>query len=380
MTAYGTVETAVDAMKVGAYDYVTKPLKRSEIVSAVAKALEKKALIQENKQLRAQLKGQHNIVGNSSPMRQLLEEVDQVAPSGASILLVGDSGTGKGLIAQSLHSRSNRSEKRLITVNCGAIPEGLIESELFGHEKGAFTGANNRRAGRFELAEGGSLFLDEVTTLTPSVQIKLLRVLQDGEYERVGGTDTLKTNVRIISATNLDIEAEVSAGRFREDLYYRLNVIQLRLPTLAQRNDDIALLATHFLEFFSKKNNRNLTSFSAEALDALNGHQWPGNVRELQNAVERAVVLARGDRIEVEDLPATVRQGQGRQRILSFAVGSPIRNIEKTMILETMRYCDGDRALTASLLGITARTIYRREAEWAHEETHESESEIKIHY
>jgi two-component system response regulator HydG len=379
MTAYGTVETAVDAMKVGAYDYVTKPLKRSEIVSTVAKALEKKALIQENKPLRAQLKGQYNIVGNSSPMRQLLEEVNQVAPSGASILLVGESGTGKGLIAQSLHSRSNRSEKRLITVNCGAIPEGLIESELFGHEKGAFTGASSRRAGRFELAEGGSLFLDEVTTLTPSVQIKLLRVLQDGEYERVGGTDTLKSNVRIISATNLDIEAEVSAGRFREDLYYRLNVIQLRLPTLSQRNDDIALLATHFLEFFAEKNNRNLTFFSTEAMDALNGYQWPGNVRELQNAVERAVVLARGERIEVEDLPDKVRQGQGRQRTLSFAVGSPIRNMEKTMILETMRYCGDDRALAASLLGITARTIYRREAEWAQEEITEFDSKNRIH-
>ena len=378
MTAYGTVETAVDAMKVGAYDYVTKPLKRSEIVSSVAKALEKKALIEENKLLRAQLKGQNNIVGNSAPMRQLLEEVNQVAPSGASVLLVGESGTGKGLIAQSIHSRSTRSEKRLITVNCGAIPEGLIESELFGHEKGAFTGASNRRAGRFELAEGGSLFLDEVTALTPSVQIKLLRVLQDGEYERVGGTDTLTSNVRIISATNLDIEGEVSAGRFREDLYYRLNVIQLRLPTLALRNDDIALLATHFLAFFSKKNNRNLGAFSTEAMDAMNGHGWPGNVRELQNAVERAVVLARGERIEINDLPATVRQGQGRQRTFSFAVGSPIRNMEKTMILETMRHCGGDRALAASLLGITARTIYRREAEWADEESMEPETENRM--
>jgi two-component system response regulator HydG len=378
MTAYGTVETAVDAMKVGAYDYVTKPLKRSEIVSSVRKALEKKALVQENKQLRAQLEGQRNIIGTSAPMRHLMEEVDQVAPSDASVLLVGDSGTGKGLIAQGIHKRSNRRDRRLITVNCGAIPDGLIESELFGHEKGAFTGANNRRAGRFEMAEGGSLFLDEVTALTPAVQVKLLRVLQEGEYERVGGTETLRTNVRILSATNLNIEREVAAGNFREDLYYRLNVIQIQLPSLAERNEDITLLATHFLGFFAKKNGRDIASFSPDAIDALTGHTWPGNVRELQNAVERAVVLARGVRIEIEDLPPTVRQGQGRQRTLSFSVGSPLRNMEKAMILETMRHCGGDRALAASLLGITARTIYRREAEWTQEDAEATDKEIPV--
>jgi len=376
MTAYGTVETAVDAMKVGAYDYVTKPLKRSEIVSAVRKALEKKDLVQENKKLRAQLEGQRNIIGTSAPMRHLLEEVNQVAPSDASVLLVGESGTGKGLIAQGIHKRSHRRERKLITVNCGAIPDGLIESELFGHEKGAFTGANSRKAGRFEIAEGGSLFLDEVTALTPAVQVKLLRVLQDGEYERVGGTETLRTNVRILSATNLNIEKEVAAGNFREDLYYRLNVIQLQLPSLSERNEDIPLLATHFLSFFAEKNGRSITQFSPEAIEALTGHNWPGNVRELQNAGERAVVLARGKHIEVKDLPPAVRQGLGRQRTLSFSVGSPIRNMEKAMILETMRHCSGDRALAASLLGITARTIYRREAEWAQEEAEESGREI----
>jgi two-component system response regulator HydG len=379
MTAYGTVETAVDAMKVGAYDYVTKPLKRTEIVSSVRKALEKKALLQENKQLRAQLEGQRSIIGTSAAIRHLMEEVGQVAPSDASVLLVGESGTGKGLIARNLHQRSSRSGQKLVTVNCGAIPEGLIESELFGHEKGAFTGASNRKAGRFELAEGGSLFLDEVTALEPAIQVKLLRVLQDGEYERLGGTETLSTNVRILSATNLNIESEVASGRFREDLYYRLNVIQLQLPSLAERSEDIPLLATHFLGFFAKKNSRSFDAFSPEALDAMCGHLWPGNVRELQNAVERAVVLARGDRIEIEDLPPAVRQGQGRQRSLSFTVGSPLREMEKAMILETMRHCDGDRTLSASLLGITARTIYRREAEWAQEEgdTRESETEVK---
>lgn len=365
MTAFGTVETAVDAMKEGAYDYVTKPLKRSEIVSSVRKALEKHQLVQENRALRAKLEQQQSIIGTSTPMQQLLEEAAQVASSDASVLLVGDSGTGKGLLAQRIHQLSQRAPHPLVTLNCGAIPEGLIESELFGHEKGAFTGASNRKAGRFELAHRGTLFLDEVTALQPAVQVKLLRVLQEGDYERVGGTETLSSDTRILSATNLNIEEEVAAGRFREDLYYRLNVIQLSLPPLKDRAEDIPLLATHFLQIFSTKNKRSLQTFSTEAVEALTNHRWPGNVRELQNAVERAVVLARGDRIELSDLPPAVRQSQGHQRQVTFAVGTPLKDIERTMIQETMRQADGDRSLAASLLGITSRTIYRKEAEWA---------------
>ncbi|MEC7242455.1 MAG: sigma-54 dependent transcriptional regulator [Myxococcota bacterium] len=367
MTAYGTVETAVDAMKEGAYDYVTKPLKRSEIVSSVRKALEKHQLVQENRALRAKLEQQQSIIGTSTPMRQLLEEAAQVASSDASVLMVGDSGTGKGLLARRIHQLSARTNHPLITVNCGAIPEGLIESELFGHEKGAFTGASSRKAGRFELAHEGTLFLDEVTALHPAVQVKLLRVLQEGEYERVGGTETLCSDTRILSATNLNIEEEVAAGRFREDLYYRLNVIQLTLPPLIDRAEDIPLLATHFLQIFAAKNKRSLQCFSTEAMDAMTNHPWPGNVRELQNAVERAVVLARGERIELNDLPPAVRQSQGHQRRVTFAVGTPLKDIERTMIQETMRQADGDRSLAASLLGITSRTIYRKEAEWAQE-------------
>ena len=369
MTAFGTVETAVDAMKVGAYDYVTKPLKRNEIVSSVRKALEKKHLLEENKALKAKLEGQRSIVGASDPMRQLLAEVDQVAPSDASVLLVGDSGTGKGLLARRIHQISPRSTQSLVTVNCGAIPDGLIESELFGHEKGAFTGASSRKAGRFELAKRGTLFLDEVTSLSPAVQVKLLRVLQDGEYERVGGEETLHTEVRILSATNVSIEEEVASGRFREDLYYRLNVIKLHLPPLVDRGEDIPLLATHFLSHFAEKNRRTIEGFEPEALEALMGYHWPGNVRELQNVVERAVVLARGSSIGIEDFPPPVRQGQGRNRSISFPIGTPLREVEKSMIIETMRQCDGDRNLVASLLGITARTIYRREAEWTQEDT-----------
>jgi two-component system, NtrC family, response regulator HydG len=371
MTAYGTVETAVEAMKEGAYDYVTKPLRRSEIVATITKAFEKRQLILENQELREQIRAarSHHVIGTSPPLRHLLEEVDQVAPSDASVLLVGESGTGKGLLARVLHERSRRASKRLITVNCAALPESLLESELFGHESGAFTGAKSRKEGRFDLAQGGTLFLDEVTEIPLSVQIKLLRVLQDGEYERVGGTRTLSANVRVVAATNRNVEAEVAAGRFREDLYYRLNVIQLRVPPLRDRRDDISLLAAHFLDRFAEKNHKTVTGFSSEAQEALVGYDWPGNVRELENAVERAVVLCRDERVDLLHLPPPVRQGRGSRKVLAFEVGTTLKEIERQMITETLRYAQGDKALAANLLGITARTIYRREAEWREPES-----------
>ncbi len=366
MTAYGTIETAVEAMKEGAYDYVTKPLRRSEIVSTIRKAFEKRQLILENQRLRKQIQAEHShpVIGTSTPLRSLLEEIDQVAPSDASVLLVGESGTGKGLLARLLHERSRRSRQRLITVNCAALPESLLESELFGHEPGAFTGAKRRKEGRFDLAQGGTLMLDEVTEMPLSVQVKLLRVLQDGDYERVGGTRTLTADVRVVAATNRDIEAEVSSGRFREDLYYRLNVIQLRVPPLRDRRDDIPLLAAHFLERFAKKNHKPVAGFSSDAQDALVGYDWPGNVRELENALERAVVLCREERVDLQHLPPPVRQGRGARKLMSFEVGTSLKEIERQMIAETLRYTQGDKSLAASLLGITARTIYRREADW----------------
>ncbi len=366
MTAYGTVETAVEAMKEGAYDYVTKPLRRSEIVATIAKAFEKRQLILENRQLREQIRAAKNVpvIGTSAPLRHLLAEVDQVAPSDASVLLVGESGTGKGLLARVLHERSRRASKRLVTVNCAALPESLLESELFGHEAGAFTGARGRKEGRFDLAAGGTLFLDEVTEIPLPVQVKLLRVLQEGEYERVGGTRTLQADVRVVAATNRDIEAEVAAGRFREDLFYRLNVIQLRVPPLRDRRDDVPLLAAHFLDRFGQKNHKAVTGFTPDAQDALIGYEWPGNVRELENAVERAVVLCREDRVDLAQLPPPVRQGRGARKLLTFEVGAPLKEVERQMITETLRYTQGDKGLAASLLGITARTIYRREAEW----------------
>ena len=366
MTAYGTVETAVEAMKEGAYDFVAKPLKRLELTTCIEKALEKRSLLLENKRLREQLAevGQGDIIGTSQAMRLVLDEVEQVAPSDASVLLSGESGTGKGRLARAIHRMSARRDRRMVTVNCAAIPESLLESELFGYEKGAFTGATNRKEGRFDLAKGGTLFLDEITEMKPAIQVRLLRVLQDGEYERVGGTDTLIADVRVIAATNRKIEEEIEAGRFREDLYYRLNVVPVRVPTLRERSDDIPLLAQHFLVRFVRKNRKDLNGITPEAIDALCAWSWPGNVRELENAMERAVVLCRGDRIDVGDLPPAIRKDAGQRKTVSFEVGTPLKDIERRMITETLRYCKGDKSLAASLMGITARTLYRREAEW----------------
>jgi two-component system, NtrC family, response regulator HydG len=371
MTAYGTVETAVEAMKEGAYDFVAKPLKRLELVSTVAKALEKRSLQVENRHLREQLAaiGDGEMLGTSDAMRALLDEVEQVAPSDSSVLLTGESGTGKTRLARLLHRMSRRRDGKFVALNCGAIPETLLESELFGYEKGAFTGAAGRKEGRFDLAHGGTLFLDEITETRPSVQVRLLRVLQDGEYERVGGTETLRADVRVVAATNRDIRREVAEGRFREDLFYRLNVIPIHVPPLRERPEDVSRLAHHFLARFSAKNAKSFVGFSPEALEVLAACRWPGNVRELENAIERAVVLGRGERIGVEDLPAAVREGTGARSRLWFEVGTPLKVVERRMIEETLRFCNGDKSLAASLMGITSRTIYRREAEWSGEET-----------
>ena len=371
MTAYGTVETAVEAMKEGAYDFVSKPLKRHELLAVIRKALEKRSLAVENRRLREQLGtiGEGQVVGRSLAWVALLDELEQVAPSDATVLISGGSGTGKGRLARLCHSMSRRKEGRLVTVNCAALPEQLLESELFGYERGAFTGATSRKEGRFDLASGGTLFLDEITEMSLAVQVKLLRVLQEGEYERVGGTETLQADVRVIAATNRDIEADVAAGRFRQDLFYRLNVIRMAVPDLDERRDDIPLLAQHFLVRFNAKNGKHLEGFTPEALDALQSWTWPGNVRELENAIERAVVLCRDARIDLHDLPREIRAARGSKEALTFEVGTPLKNVERRMIEATLRYTDGDKSLAASLLGITARTIYRREAEWAQDDS-----------
>jgi len=366
MTAHGTVETAVEAMKEGAYDFLTKPLKRHSLVKSVRKALEKLELVKENKQLRArvqQLSRPGGVVGQSAAWRATMDIVRQAAPSSATILLLGESGTGKERIARSVHDLSTRSEGPFIPINCAAIPESILESELFGYERGAFTGAIGRKEGRFERAHKGTLFLDEVGEMTPSVQVKLLRAIQEGEIERLGGTQPVKVDVRIVAATNRDLAQDVKEGRFREDLFYRLNVVKLNLPPLRQRHGDIPILASHFLRTFSEKNDKVFHGFSKAALEAMERYHWPGNVRELENAVERAVVLARGDIIELADLPDTVRgagDDAGGGRAIIIPIGTPMDEIELRVINETLRVTGGDKTLAAQLLGIATRTIYRK--------------------
>ncbi len=363
MTAYGTVETAVEAMKVGAYDFVTKPFRKAQIVKAVRQALEKQSLVLENKSLRAQLAhilGDREIIGTSPAMKRTLDLIRQAAPSTATVLLEGKSGTGKELLARTVHTISPRREHPFIAVNLAALPETIIESELFGYEKGAFTGATGRKEGRFSLADKGTLFLDEVAEIPPQMQVKLLRVLQEGEFERLGGVNTVKVDVRIVGATNKDLAEEVSAGRFRQDLYYRLNVINVKIPSLRERSEDIPLLATHFLRTFAEQNGKKVECFSPEAMDLLEGYHWPGNVRELQSVVERAVVLARQEVIGPDDLPATVTTGQMEVPAMVISLGTPLEEIEQKVIRETLRMTKGDKRLAARLLGIATRTIYRK--------------------
>jgi two-component system response regulator HydG len=364
MTAYGTVENAVEAMRQGAYDFVTKPLKRAHVVRAVTKALEKRNLVQENRSLRAQLAAQRQRtpIGQSLAWRRTIETVMQAAPSMATVLLLGESGTGKELLARAIHEASPRAAGPFVPVNCAALPESILEAELFGYERGAFTGAIQRHDGRFLQADKGTLFLDEIGEIPTHVQVKLLRVLQEGEIERLGGRTT-KVDLRLVAATNQDLRAAVKEGRFREDLYYRLNVIALRIPPLRERRDDIALLAEHFLRLYGERNGRHLAGLSRAAAEALLRYDWPGNVRELENTIERAVVLTRSAAVELEDLPAEVRSGTGGVtdgKSLTFAVGTPLEEIERRVIHATLGHVGGDKRLCAQLLGIATRTIYRR--------------------
>jgi len=364
MTAYGTVENAVEAMKQGAYDFVTKPIKRAHLLRVVGKALEKRSLVQENRSLRAQLAAhkRRSLIGQSLPWRRPMEIVMQAAPSQATVLLLGESGTGKELLARAIHEASSRAGGPFVPVNCAALPETILEAELFGYEKGAFTGAVQRHDGRFLQADGGTLFLDEIGEIPTHVQVKLLRVLQEGEVERLGGRTT-KVDLRLVAATNQDLRAAVREGRFREDLYYRLNVIAVPIPPLRDRREDVPLLAEHFLQLYATRNGRHLAGFSRAAAESLVRYDWPGNVRELENTVERAVVLCRGSSIELDDLPPEVKSGQGSLgdgRSLTFAIGTPLEEIERRVIHATLAHVGGDKRLCAQLLGIATRTIYRR--------------------
>jgi two-component system, NtrC family, response regulator HydG len=371
MTAYGTVENAVEAMKQGAYDFVTKPLKRANIVGVVRRALEKQSLVVENRTLKAQLEAtkRRPIIGNSIAWRRTMEVAVQAAPSSATVLIQGESGTGKELLARAIHDHSQRPGGPFVPVNCAAIPETILEAELFGYERGAFTGAVTNRDGRFALADKGTLFLDEVGEISPQVQVKLLRVLQEGEFERLGGR-TVKVDLRLVAATNKDLATEVREGRFREDLYYRLNVITVYLPPLRERAEDIPLLADHFLRRYTEKNGKALSGVTPAAMERLSAYHWPGNVRELENVIERAVVLTKNQAIDEVDLPRELFSAQeGDGRAINVAIGTPLEEVERRLIFETLKRTKGDKRLAAQLLGIATRTIYRRL------ETSRSESE-----
>jgi len=364
LTAFGTVEEAVKAMKDGAYDFLTKPFRREQLIKLVDKALERRDLIEQNKALKKQLediraKGQ--MIGSSPAYRRMLSLVEQIADSSATILIQGESGAGKELVARTIHERSGRRAGPFVAVNCAALPETLLESELFGYEKGAFTGAVGRKEGRFELAGGGTLFLDEVADLSLVTQPKILRVLQEGEFERLGGTRTIQVDVRIVAATNQDLAEMVKDKRFREDLYYRLNVITVRVPPLRERHEDIRLLAQHYLRVYAAKNGRKLEGFSNEALERLESYKWPGNIRELENLIERTVLLARKDRIDAEDLPEEIAgvKRPPRDAILEL-VGTPLAEIEQRLLDETLRITGGNKTQAAKLLGIDVRTVARK--------------------
>lgn len=373
MTAYSSVDTAVEALKSGAYDYLTKPLDFDVLKLTIERALEHSGLKAENQHLKDQLSADYdlrNIIGKSQPMKSLVDMLAMVAPSEATVLITGGSGTGKELIARSIHHNSPRKEGPLVIVNCAAITESLLESELFGHEKGAFTGADKRREGRFMQANKGTIFLDEIGETSASMQAKLLRVIQEREIQRVGGEETLKVDVRIIAATNRDLKQDVEAGEFREDLFYRLNVVTLKVPPLAQRQDDIPLLVQHFVDKFGKKNRKSVKGLSPLAMDMLLKYKWPGNVRELENVIERAVILLAGDFITEKELPSTVTEAYSEKRDWvepvkhPVQVNRPLEEVEKEAILATFEACQGNKSETARKLGINRKTLHNKLKEY----------------
>jgi two-component system NtrC family response regulator/two-component system response regulator HydG len=359
LTAHGTVETAVEAMKLGAFDYLRKPFDVEEVKVVVEKALSIHTLRQEVQDLRKQVRDRSSldrIVGRSKSMTDTFDLIERVAPSRSTVLIVGESGTGKEMIARALHAHSPRAEKRFIAVNCAAISSELLESELFGHEKGAFTGAVSSRTGKFELADGGTLFLDEVSEMSPNLQAKLLRVLQEGEVDRVGGSVPIPVDVRILASTNRDLKEEIKQGAFREDLFYRLNVVTLSFPPLRERKEDIPLLARHFVARYAEENRKEISGIRQEALELLVRYNWPGNVRELENVIQRAVVLCRGDEIKTSDLPPEVSTPEPREG-LGLHVGMTTAEAERLLILETLRAYEANRTKAAEVLGISIRTL-----------------------
>jgi two-component system response regulator AtoC len=365
MTAYGSEEIAVEAMKRGADDYIAKGrLQIDELEMRIARALRQQNLEVENVSLRQQLDskfGLENIIGEAPVMKEIFEVVQQVAPTRATVLITGESGTGKELIAKAVHKLSPRAKQPFVTVHCAALAPTLLESELFGHERGAFTGAHERRIGRFELAQGGTLFLDEIGEIDPTIQVKLLRFLGERTFERVGSNKTLSADVRLVAATNKNLEEQVKTGKFREDLFFRLRVVEIEMPPLRERTGDIPLLAQNFLREFAKENAKPVGDFTAETLTALMQYSWPGNVRELRTAIEHAVVLSRGERIAVRDLPPSVRGGGvAADAKISQGKGLTVKEAEKQLILRALKETNGNRTRAAEKTGMSRRTFHRK--------------------
>ena len=366
ITGHGTVEKAVEAMRLGAYDFIEKPLDRAALVRAVSKAVEKQKLAEENRRLREELQQQRSedaLIGNSDPMVAVKKLIRQIAPTDVSVLIQGESGSGKEVVADVIHNLSLRRDNAIVKISCAAIPETLLESELFGYERGAFTGAAGSKPGKFELADGGTLFLDEIAEMSPQLQAKLLRVLQDGRFQRLGSVKDVQVDVRVISATHVDIRKAITEGRFREDLFYRLNVVNVQLPALRQRVEDIPLLAEHFLKKYATRMQKNVHAFAPAALEQLTSHPWPGNVRELENSMQRAIVVASGDTIQMFQLnlpPSVSGGGESLGPSITIPIGLPMAEAEDRIIAAALNQCGGDKEKAAKLLGISSRTLYRR--------------------
>lgn len=367
LTGHGTIETAVETMRDGAVDFFTKPVDLDKLLLVVKKSIKNSQLQEQNRKLSEEidkLRSQQKysrIIGKSGKLSQMMQIINQVAPTKASVLITGESGTGKELVADAIVALSDRKDKPFIKVHCASLSESLLESELFGHEKGAFTGASSQKKGRFELADGGTIFLDEIGEIDMSTQVKILRVLQEREFERVGGEKTIRVDVRLIAATNRDLASEVKKGNFREDLFYRLNVVHIEVPPLRERKEDIELLTINFLDEFNKEDGRKIEGISPQARRALLNYDWPGNIRELKNCIESSVVLAKGNIIQLEDLPPQVTQKEGEAKSsITINLPTTMEEAEKKIILSTIEYCAGNKSRASELLDIGRKTLHRK--------------------
>lgn len=377
LTGHGSIDAAVEAMKSGAYDFLTKPLNLDQLNLIVKRALENRELSLQHKLLKEEIESSaclEQMIGRSAEMQKVFSMIKKVAPAKASVLITGESGVGKELVANAIHNLSGRKDKAFIKVHCAALSESLLESELFGHEKGAYTGADSMQKGRFELAHGGTIFLDEIGEINQNVQIKILRVLQEKTFERVGGEKSISVDVRIVAATNKNLEEEVKAGRFREDLYYRLNVVHLKVPSLKERKDDLPLLIDSFIKKFAAENEKEIIGIDSKAKAALLKYDWPGNIRQLQNCIESSVVMSNGKQIKLEDLPLSVSEYTG-QEVISIPMGISLEDAEKIIIMQNLSANKGNKSKTADVLGIGRKTLHRKLNEYGLELSDDDDDE-----